>query len=126
MTRTVRVRESKHIRDGSSLTPSTAHDSKPISHHYNHRAEKANKGQPQRGRKLQFEDFEWYGHFACDNQFNEIPGKVEGRWQPKQLSKQDNANEDHEPSKHNNLVDTGYLHPRHHRRSRRNQEYRSS
>lgn len=130
MTRTVRFCCATHWRHEHRLTHSTAHDTKPISHHYNHRAEKANKGQPQRGRKLQFEDFEWYEDSTHDGKFNGVPGKVEMRRQPKRLSNQeqrrDNAIDNAEPSHYGEPVVTGHLHSRHHRRSRRNQEYRSS
>lgn len=62
----------------------SANDPKPVAHHYNHKTEKPAKGQAQRGRKLQFEDFEWYEkNSAIDSTV--IPGKSQGRRPPKRL-----------------------------------------
>lgn len=130
MIRRVRRHNIKYLGKRCSLTFGTVHETKPIAHHYNHRAEKPNKGQPQRGRKLQFEDFEWYERYAREDQFDGIPGKVEGRREHQRLLTQEqrlgNVKEDDGHLKHRNFPDMGHMHsPRHHR-SCRNQEYRSS
>lgn len=70
----------------SDQSASSDQEAKPISHHHNHRLEKPNKSQAQRGRKLQFEDFEWYEHSKHENKSEDVPGRVEGRRLPKRLS----------------------------------------
>lgn len=59
------------------------HEPKPLVHHYNHKAEKPPRGQAQRGRKLQFEDFEWYENSPIKS--SDIPGRGERRRLPKRL-----------------------------------------
>lgn len=64
-------------------------DSKPITHHHNHRYDKANNKNPgQRVKKLQFEDFEWYENSArIEN--DDVPRRVHTRRQLEPLSKSD-------------------------------------
>lgn len=65
-------------------------DSRPITHHHNHRYDKANNKNPgQRVKKLQFEDFEWYENSAHVEQLDSIPRRVHGRRPIERLSKSD-------------------------------------
>lgn len=40
-------------------------------------------------KKLQFEDFEWYENFACVEELDDVPGRVETRRRQERLSKSD-------------------------------------
>lgn len=111
----------------------SAHEPKPITHHHNHKAEKTPKGQAQRGRKLQFEDFEWYGKEPTTKP-NTIPGKSEGRRLPQRLSDPDrrqgqsNENADADFNGEVEGGDSFWFRPRSrpHRFPRRNQGLRST
>lgn len=115
-----------NLSDASSII---AHEPKPLVHHYNHKAEKPPRGQAQRGRKLQFEDFEWYENPA--NLSGDIPGKGEGRRLPKRLSKaarrqgQVIADVDSCEAGEPDEIPVSRPHPRFHPRPRRNQGFRS-
>ncbi|CAN8103122.1 unnamed protein product [Discula destructiva] len=108
-----------------------AHEPKPIAHHHNHKTEKPPKGQAQRGRKLQLEDFEWYESHPT-NVASVIPGKSEGRRLPKRLSEPDrrqgqtNADADacFKEEIEAQAVSHSRPHRRPHRHPRRNQGFR--
>lgn len=110
----------------------SGHEPKPIAHHYNHKVDKPPKGQAQRGRRLQVEDFEWYEKRPATN-FNAVPGKSEGRRLPKRLlqpgSRQEQASADADADLCNDFrsqdVSWSSPHSRPSRFPRRNQGVRS-
>lgn len=108
-------------------------DSKPITHHHNHRFDKVNKNTGQRVKKLQFEDFEWYENPKPTEQVD-IPGHVEGdrrqpkrQTQPKRLSRSEQGHVNVDAETHDNMdgFTVAYPYSRSRRLPRRNQGYRT-